>query len=155
MSDSGVPIDCSAPDSSAHGVFQARVLERVAIFYSRGSSWPRDGTYISCIGRGILHQGGIKGATGKPKNTGVGILLGIFQGIFLTQKLNQGLLHCRWILYQLSYQPVTLTLISIQYFAYEHTVRSMGSQRVRHDWVTELNWYYKVLIYSTVYELWG
>ena len=28
----------------------------------------------------------------------------IFQGIFLTQELNRGLLHCRWILYQLSYQ---------------------------------------------------
>ena len=38
---------------------------------------------------------------GKPKNTGVGSHL---QGIFLTQELNQGLLHCRRILYQLSYQ---------------------------------------------------
>ena len=40
---------------------------------------------------------------GKPKNTGVGIL-SLLQGIFLTQELNQGLLHCRQILYQLSYQ---------------------------------------------------
>ena len=40
---------------------------------------------------------------GKPKNTGVGSL-SLLQWIFLTQKLNQGLLHCRWILYQLSYQ---------------------------------------------------
>ena len=39
----------------------------------------------------------------EPKNTGVGSL-SLLQGIFLTQKLNQGLLHCRWILYQLSYQ---------------------------------------------------
>ena len=38
---------------------------------------------------------------GKPKNTGVGSHL---QGIFLTQEVNQGLLHCRRILYQLSYQ---------------------------------------------------
>ena len=30
--------------------------------------------------------------------------LSLLQGIFLTQELNQGLLHCRWILYQLSYQ---------------------------------------------------
>ena len=37
---------------------------------------------------------------GKPKNTGVGIL----QWIFLTQEQNRGLLHCRQILYQLSYQ---------------------------------------------------
>ena len=40
---------------------------------------------------------------GKPKNTGVGSLV-LLQGIFLTQESNPGLLHCRWILYQLSYQ---------------------------------------------------
>ena len=39
---------------------------------------------------------------GKPKNTGVG-RLSLLQGIFPTQESNQGLLHCRWILYQLSY----------------------------------------------------
>ena len=39
---------------------------------------------------------------GKPKNTGVGSL-SLLQGIFLTQKSNWGLLHCRQILYQLSY----------------------------------------------------
>ena len=38
---------------------------------------------------------------GKPKNTGVGSL-SLLQGIFLTQQSNMGLLHCRWILYQLS-----------------------------------------------------
>ena len=40
---------------------------------------------------------------GKPKNTRVGSL-SLIQQIFLTQELNQGLLHCRQILYQLSYQ---------------------------------------------------
>ena len=40
---------------------------------------------------------------GKPKNTGVGSL-SLLQGIFLTQESNRGLLHCSWILYQLSYQ---------------------------------------------------
>ena len=40
---------------------------------------------------------------GKPMNTGVDSL-SILQGIFLTQEWNQGLLHCRQILYQLSYQ---------------------------------------------------
>ena len=39
---------------------------------------------------------------GKTKNTGMGSL-SLLQGIFLTQELNQGLLHCRQILYQLSY----------------------------------------------------
>ena len=40
---------------------------------------------------------------GKPKNTGVGSL-SLLQGIFQTQESNQGLLHCRQILYQLSHQ---------------------------------------------------
>ena len=40
---------------------------------------------------------------GKPKNTGVGSL-SLLQRIFLPQESNSGLLHCRQILYQLSYQ---------------------------------------------------
>ena len=39
----------------------------------------------------------------KPKNTGV-CSLSFLQPIFLTQDSNQGLLHCRWILYKLSYE---------------------------------------------------
>ena len=47
------PMVCSPPGSSAHGILQARILEGVAISFSRGSSWPRDRTLI-CIGRYIL-----------------------------------------------------------------------------------------------------
>ena len=43
------PMDCSLPDSSVHGIFQARVLEWVVISFSRGSSRPRDWTWISYI----------------------------------------------------------------------------------------------------------
>ena len=43
------PMDCSLPGSSVHGIFQARVLEWVAISFSSGSSWPRDGTQVSHI----------------------------------------------------------------------------------------------------------
>ena len=53
------PMDCSPPDSSVHGIFQASIREQVAISFS---------------------------------------------GIFLTQCLNPGLLHCRQILYHLSHQ---------------------------------------------------
>ena len=48
------PIDWSPPGSSVHGILQARILEWVAISFSRGSSWPRNRThvsYIACIGR--------------------------------------------------------------------------------------------------------
>ena len=53
-------MDCSPPGSGVHEIFQARILEWVAISFSRG--------------------------------------------IFLTQGLNPGLSHCRWILYQLSHK---------------------------------------------------
>ena len=43
---------CGLPGSSVHGIFQARILEWVAISFSRGSSWPRNWTQVSCtIGR--------------------------------------------------------------------------------------------------------
>ena len=43
------PIDYSPPGCSVHGISPARILEWVAIFFSRGSSRPRDWTCISCI----------------------------------------------------------------------------------------------------------
>ena len=155
-------MDYSPPGSSVHGILQARILEGVAIFFSRGSSRPSDRTCISFIGRQIffflplsyqeapkmslnrescpvvsdslqLHglyspwnspgqntggdfptQGSNPGwptlqmeslpaePPGKPKNTGVDSLT-LLQWIFVTQELNQNLLHCRQILYQLSY----------------------------------------------------
>ena len=42
-------MDCSPPGFSTHGVFQARIMEGVAISFSRGSSPPRDRTQVSCI----------------------------------------------------------------------------------------------------------
>ena len=44
-------MDCSPPGFSIHGIFQARILEWVAISFSRGSSWPRDQNL------GLLHEG--------------------------------------------------------------------------------------------------
>ena len=43
------PLDCNPPGSSVHRILQARILELVAIPFSRGSSWPRDWTCISCV----------------------------------------------------------------------------------------------------------
>jgi len=48
---------CNLPDSSVHGISQARVLQWVAMSSPRGSFWPRDRThisYVSCFGRHIL-----------------------------------------------------------------------------------------------------
>ena len=43
------PMDCSLSGSSVHGIFQARVLERIAISFSRGSSRPRDQIWVFCL----------------------------------------------------------------------------------------------------------
>ena len=164
-------MDCSLPGSSVHGIIQARILELIAIPFSRGSSWPRDWTQVSCTA-GIfftvwttreseshsvlsdsvtpwtvacqaplsmefsrqeywnrlpfpspkgdlptnLPNPGIEPRSpalqadslpaepqGKPTNTGVNSL-SLLQQIFPAQKSNWGLLHCRQILYLLSYQ---------------------------------------------------
>ena len=49
MSHSLHPMDYNPPGSSVHGILQATTLEWVAIPFSRGSSWPRDWTQVSCI----------------------------------------------------------------------------------------------------------
>ena len=43
------PMDCSPPGSSVHGILQTRILEWVAIPFSRGCSWLRSRTLFSCI----------------------------------------------------------------------------------------------------------
>ena len=59
------PTDCSLPGSSVRGIFQAGVLEWVAISFSRGSSWPRDWTQVFHVaGRCFTFW-----APGKPKAT--------------------------------------------------------------------------------------
>ena len=52
------PMDCSPPDSSVHGILQAKILEWIALF-SRESSQPQDRTHVSyvfCIGRWVLYN---------------------------------------------------------------------------------------------------
>ena len=44
------PMDYSLPGSSAHGFLQARILACIALSFSRGSSWPRDWSQVSCLG---------------------------------------------------------------------------------------------------------
>ena len=90
---------CDPVDYTVRGILYARILEWVAFPFSRRSSQPRDQTQVSHIAGGFFTSR----ATGKRKNTGVGNL-SLMQQIFPTQELNRGLLHCRQVLYQLSYQ---------------------------------------------------
>ena len=83
-----------------------RILEWVAYPFFRRSSQPRNWTGVSCIAGRFFTSW----ATGKPKDTGVGTL-SFLQDIFPTQESNWGLLHCRWILYQLIYQGSHITTL--------------------------------------------
>ena len=92
-------MDCSLPGSSIHGISQTRVLEWVAIAFSapalQADSLPAE-------------------PQGKPKNTRVGSL-SLLQRIFPTQDSYQDLLHCRWVLYQLSHKGTPRTLEWVAY----------------------------------------
>ena len=57
------PMDYSPPGSSIHGISQGRMLEWVAISFSRGSSQPRDRTHVSCLAGGFFPTE----PPGKPK----------------------------------------------------------------------------------------
>ena len=89
------PTFCHPMGYTVHGILQARLLEWVAFLFSRGSSQPRSPA--------LQAHSLPAGPQEKPKNTGVGSL-SLLQWIFLTQELNPNLLHCRQILYRLSYK---------------------------------------------------
>ena len=50
------PMDSGPPGSSVRGILQTRIPKCVAISFSRGSSWPRGRTHISCFGKWILYH---------------------------------------------------------------------------------------------------
>ena len=92
----GDPVDCGLPDSSVHGILQARILEQAAISFFRGSSQPRDQTWVSWHFRQILyclsHQGSFGGGINPVKSQKVNILGS--QGPTVSTVTTQ-LCHCR------------------------------------------------------------
>ena len=86
-------------DYTVHAIFQARILGWVAIPSSR--DLPNLG--IESTSPALQADSLSSESPGKPTNTGVDSF-SLLQLIFLTQELYGGFLHCRWILYQLSYQ---------------------------------------------------
>ena len=104
---------CHPMDYIVHEIIQARILEWVAFPFSRGSSQTRDQTQISCIAGRFFTSW----ATREFQEYSSG-LPALLQGIFLTQESNWGLLHCRWILYQPSYQEWPSIYLSIDQLIY-------------------------------------
>ena len=91
------PTLCAPMDCTVHAILQARILEWIP----PPGDLPNPGTEPRSPA--LQADSLLSESPGKPKNTGVGNL-SLLQGIFLTQESNRGLLHCRWILYQLSYK---------------------------------------------------
>ena len=91
---------------TVHGILQARILEWVAFPFS--GDLPNPG--IEPRAQALQADSLPAEPQGKPQSTGVGSL-SLLQRIFLTQESNQGLLHCKQILYQLSYQGSPLLLL--------------------------------------------
>ena len=85
---------CNPMDYTVHGILQAKILEWVTFRFSRRSCQLRDWTRSPTLQVDSEPQG-------KPKSTGVGSLSPSPE-VLLTHDSNQGLLHCRWVLYQLS-----------------------------------------------------
>ena len=85
-------VGLSPPGSSVHGISHARILEWIVISPSRGSSRTRDWTFISCIGRWILHHWVIGEAHNIMSNQSKAICL-LFHGtIVFTSSLPLNLL---------------------------------------------------------------
>ena len=108
------PTLCNPMDHTIHGNLQARILEWVAFPFSRESSQPRDQTQVPPFQADSLPAE----PQGKPRNTGVGSL-SLLQWIFLTQESNQGLLHYRQILHQLSSQGSPSTTREVPLYSFE------------------------------------
>ena len=144
MPDSCDPMDCSLPGSSVHGILQARIPEWVAISFSRGSSRPRNQTRVSCIAGRFFTNWAMREAhviyknpphvkswlIGKDSDAGrdwgqeeKGMtedeMAGWHHWLDGRESVNSG--SWWW-----TGRPGVLWF--------------MGSQRVRHDWVTDLIW---------------
>ena len=112
---------CDPMNYTVHRTLQARILEQVA-FLSPGDL-PNTGTEPRSP---ALQVDSLPAEPqGKPKNTGVGSL-SLLQGIFLTQESNRGLLHCRRILYQLSYEGIVNCKVRVNSYSQSNWLRFKG-----------------------------
>ena len=98
-------MNCSSPSSSVHEVSQVRIWEWVDIFFSGGSSWLRDQTHISCLGRQIIAEspGNFTVAVGK-------VYLNPHHVLMLLQ--SSLLMRCNLILFTNPIRKVSLLLSS-------------------------------------------
>ena len=135
------PIDCSPPDSSVQGILQARILEWVVIPFSRGSSWPKEWTQVSCIaGRFFTVRATQKGPCTSPQPV----------NLWTQEHTDRG--RGSWVLIlplqtpsvilEKAMAPHSSTLAwRIPWMGEHGRLKSMGSLRLGHDWATSLSFF--------------
>ena len=128
-----------------HGVFQARILEWVAISSSRGSSWPRDQTRVSsvsCIGRQIL----VHWATWEAQIIGLLVLKVEFKSLFLFKFLKKLFL---WINFNWK-----LTIFEISsYFAHRNSGFIKKFTYLKIFWNSMISTHFKFYFYRPYISL--
>ena len=157
-------MDCSPPGSSIHGMLGVRILEWVAISFSRGSSWPRDQTLVSgtagrffpvwatreaqkwwlqndyCLWLMLkLKLQSFSHLMWRADSMEKTLMLGKIEG-----RRRRGWQRMRW-LDGITNSMDQWTWVSVNSRSWWWTMKPgvqhlIGSQRVGHDWVTEMNW---------------
>ena len=136
-------MDCRPLGSPVHRIFQARILEWVAISFSKGSSWTRDQIQVSCV---YLHwQGGSLPLA--PPEKPWDIVEGIYVYIIWQQTARGQGGHWEWgirleVCHKLekAMAPHSSTLAwKIPWTEEPGRLQSMESRRVGHDWATSLS----------------
>ena len=151
-------MDCSPPGSCVHEIFQARILKWVAISFSRGSSRPRDWTWVSCTaGRFFTNWAKLTFKLSKkifPLFINFQLVVGWGTSFFPSSAPNRFIMVSlmdymrRRIIWKKQVSILITIIISgalngplfFTQFLNNTQLQFLGSQRVGHDWATELNW---------------
>ena len=130
------PLNCILPGSSDHEISQERILELVAISFSRGSFQPRNWTCVSCIAGGFLTYWAIREA---PLSPWLAVIV-IFCKASVYSARDPGSIA------GFGRSPGEGNGNPLQYIAWKipwteepGRLQPMGSQRVGHDWATSLH----------------
>ena len=128
MSDSCYLTDCGLPGSSVHGILQAKILEWAAISFSRGSSWPRNQTQVSCIADRFFTNWATREA-----NCFVNFCI-CFKFFLIRSQIFSICIHLLEICYTTTSPHCSFT------FLYENTWKKQPMKRRRHLKMLGLSW---------------
>ena len=156
-------MDCSPPGSSVHGISQTRMLEWVAISFSRRSSPPRDWTHISCISGQILYRRAtrevlpsleiyvftdtyicVHACARAHTHTHTHIYIYAWASLMAQMVKNLPAMQETWVRFLDWKDPLEKRMVThsgiivwrVSWTKEPHRLQSMGLQRVGHDWAT-------------------